>query len=126
VNEKAQYDRIMETDLFKEGINRLMEGAKKFRVALMCAEKDPATCHRTILICRALRALPLDIFHILEDGTLEKHPDLERRLLKMLKIPERQLFETLEDLIQRAYRIQGEKIAFYKKAAGEDEEANPS
>jgi uncharacterized protein (DUF488 family) len=88
--------------------------------------EDPATCHRTILICRTLRNLPLDIFHIREDGSLEKHADLERRLLKILKIPERQLFETPEDLIQNAYRIQGEKIAFSKKSSREEEGANPS
>lgn len=80
----------------------------------MCAEKDPATCHRTILICRNLRSRDIENKHILGDGTIENNIDFEQRLLDMLKIPQNDLFASREDLIERAYDIQGEKIAYVK------------
>jgi uncharacterized protein (DUF488 family) len=88
----------------------------------MCAEKDPLTCHRTILICRHIRSEALRIAHILEDGGIEGHGEAEKRLMKTLKIPALQLFETPENLIQHAYTIQGDKIA-YTPAAGVQEKA---
>lgn len=116
IDGKVQYDLIAKTSLFHHGISRLKEGMKSYRIALMCAEKDPVTCHRTILICRQLRADDIDIYHILEDGTLEKNRDSERRLMKMLKIPELQLFETPEELVAQAYRKQSEKIAYKQQS----------
>ncbi|MGB3268082.1 MAG: DUF488 domain-containing protein [Microcoleus sp.] len=78
---KALYDRIATTPLFYAGIQRLLKGAANYKISLMCAEKDPITCHRTILVCHKLKAFNLQIKHILSDGTLESHQDLEARLL---------------------------------------------
>src|SRR5260370_22847020 len=70
---KVQYDRLARTDLFRDGLDRIQEGAKKYRIALMCAEKDPLDCHRTILVARHLQALGFEVQHILADGGLESH-----------------------------------------------------
>ena len=78
---KALYQRIAATPLFSEGIQRLLKGAANYKISLMCAEKDPITCHRTILVCHKLKDLSLQIHHILSDGNLESHQDLEARLL---------------------------------------------
>ena len=108
---RVQYYKLAKKDLFQQGLNRLKEGMKSFRIAMMCAEKDPITCHRMILICQHLRSNEIEIKHILEDGSLEDNQDSERRLMQVLKIPELQLFESPEELIKRAYKIQGKKIA---------------
>jgi uncharacterized protein (DUF488 family) len=47
---QVQYDLLAQTDLFKRGIERVKEGARTYRIALMCAEKEPLECHRTILV----------------------------------------------------------------------------
>lgn len=78
---KALYQRIAATPLFSEGIQRLLKGAASYKISLMCAEKDPITCHRTILVCHNLKEFNLQINHILSDGSLESHQDLETRLL---------------------------------------------
>jgi hypothetical protein len=95
----------------------------------MCAEKDPITCHRAILICQYLRDFDLDIHHILSNGDLESHFQLEDRLLESLDLlpkPHVQLsifdevnnaINTLintprEELITRAYKQQGDKVAY--------------
>ena len=112
---------VNETNMIEEGIARIKKGVEMYRVAIMCAEKDPAICHRTILVCRHLRKEDFQISHILEDGSLEDNSDTERRLMKMLKIPERTLFDRPEDLVERAYDLQGERIAYNIKTENQDE-----
>jgi hypothetical protein len=51
-NGRVQYERVAPTALFAEGMRRLEDGANRYRVALMCAEKDPLACHRTLLVAR--------------------------------------------------------------------------
>ncbi|QTA93071.1 DUF488 domain-containing protein [Desulfonema magnum] len=114
-NGKVQYSKLAETDIFSKGIDRLKNGMKSYHIALMCSEKDPITCHRMILICRHLRSHDIEIQHILEDGRLENNRDSEKRLMEMLKIPPADLFDSEEDLIQRAYDKQSERIAYIIK-----------
>ena len=108
---KIDYTLLARTEKFQKGLARVQKGALSYKIALMCAEKDPMVCHRTILVCRHLKKAGLDIVHILENGGLESNGETERRLMKMLKIPELGLFDTPEDLVQRAYDIQGRRIA---------------
>jgi len=55
---QVQFDRLMTSNTFLQGIKRLQHGQRKgFRMALMCAEKDPATCHRSLLIGYALKRI---------------------------------------------------------------------
>ena len=111
VDGKVQYDCLAKTDLFHQGIQRLRKGMESYRIALMCAEKDPVTCHRTILVCRHLRKNGIRIRHILEDGSIEENDDSIKRLMRILKIQETNLFKNTEEIIQSAYDIQGKKIA---------------
>ncbi len=98
---------------FKDGLQRLLTGIGKYYIVLMCTEKEPLECHRTILICRYLKEHKLCIKHILEDGKIEEHHDTERRLVETLKI-EPTLFgsEKMEsDLIEQAYEQQSQNIS---------------
>src|ERR1051325_10744048 len=72
-NGQVQYDLLASTPLFKQGIDRIKDGARDYRVALMCAEKEPLECHRTILVARRLFEDGISITHILADGRLEEH-----------------------------------------------------
>ena len=74
----ARYERIAKTPAFQEGLERVRKGSRKLRLALMCAEKDPLECHRTILVCRQLKR-EANIAHILEDGAIEFHPSQPTR-----------------------------------------------
>ena len=112
VDGRVRYHALAETDLFKQGLQRLRKGMASYRIALMCAEKDPLFCHRTILVCRHIRDTDVRIRHILEDGTIEEHHDAIRRLMRTLKLQETNLFKRPEEIIEDAYDIQGEKIAY--------------
>ena len=116
-NGAIDFARLSQTDYFSEGLARVRKGMSQFNLALMCSEKDPIQCHRTILVCRYLRTKDTIIKHILEDGELEDNRDSERRLMDSLHIATIDLFKTPEDLVEEAYDKQGERIAFH-----EDEE----
>lgn len=136
VEGKALYENIAKTELFSQGVQRIIKGLEHYKIALMCAEKDPITCHRTILVCRRLKQFDLDIYHILNDGCLESHADLEERLLQVLGLSSLQLqqpqtiqlslFEdnaiasesvtkSRAELLSEAYQKQGYKIAYVKR-----------
>lgn len=123
VNGKALYGRIAATPAFARGLERVRQGAATERIALLCAEKDPITCHRTILVCRHLRAPNLAIGHILADGSLEAHAALEQRLLRLHGLDQLDLFNPrpLDRLIEEAYDRQGEQIAYTKEDGDSDE-----
>ncbi len=114
VDGKAQYSRLAKSEIFRSGLDRLRSGMKTYRISLMCSEKDPIACHRMILICRTLRSEPFEISHILEDGQTESLRESEQRLIKELKIAQLRLFERPEDLIERAYDTQAERIAYVR------------
>jgi uncharacterized protein (DUF488 family) len=109
---KARYSLIAKAPLFAQGLDRVRRGIERFRIALMCAEKDPLICHRAILVCRNLRDSVSPIQHIREDGRLESHDELESRLLAMAGLPEGDLFQSREELLEQAYDWQGERIAY--------------
>jgi uncharacterized protein (DUF488 family) len=108
---KVQYDRLAHTDLFRHGLERVQEGMKKYRLALMCAEKEPLECHRTILVARHLAAVGLDVRHIHADGRVESHADALSRLTRMLNLPEYDMFHSRDELLAESYRRQEERIA---------------
>ncbi len=110
---KVQYDRSARTELFRQGVERVLDGMRKgFRVALMCAEADPIECHRGILVARHLASLAIQVQHIHADGSLEGHAAAINRLADKLRLPERDLFRTREDVLEDAYRLQGDRIAY--------------
>jgi uncharacterized protein (DUF488 family) len=121
IDGKVQYDRLARTAVFQGGVERVAQGTAKHRIALMCAEKDPLACHRTILVCRHLVSRGVGVKHILEDGRLESHEDSMARLLSELGIAERDLFRSREDLVDEAYARRGEQIAYVEKVSASEE-----
>lgn len=141
VNGKASYEKIAATELFSQGIQRILKGSQNYKISLMCAEKDPITCHRAILVGQHLRDFELEIKHILSNGYLESHEQLEDRLLVLHGLnhsaldraapKQLSLFEELqlqkspieqfsrEDCLKQAYQQQGEQIAYV------DQKSNP-
>lgn len=111
-NGKVDYNLVAKSQNFLEGINRIKRGMEQFTLALMCAEKDPITCHRTILICRNIQSDNIEVNHILSNGEVENHKDTEKRLLKLFKLHHPDLFRTEQQRLDDAYARQGEKIAY--------------
>lgn len=117
--ERVVYQRVAASPKFLSGLERLRQGTREYRIALMCAEKEPLDCHRTILICRELRR-EFRIVHILFNGEAEEHSQTERRLVREMDVA-RTLFEpdlSYEELIQRAYDKRAGQIAYRASEEG--------
>ena len=109
---RIRYDRVATTESFKRGLARVVHGAAKHRIALMCAEKEPLDCHRTLLVARALDERGVDVAHIHAGGGLERHREAMDRLLGILNLPRDDLYRTREELIATAVSRQAERVAY--------------
>ena len=78
---RIRYDRVARQERFREGLERVESGVVEHRMALMCAEKEPLDCHRTLLVGQALHERGMEVAHIHADGGLEPHADAMDRLL---------------------------------------------
>lgn len=121
---KVQYDRLARRESFQNGLERVKNGLKHYRIALMCSEKEPIECHRMILVSRHLRQYAIEIRHILADGQSEANAETEKRLMRAVKIQQMTLFDDPENLVEQAYDRQGQKIAHRVKDLMEKEELN--
>lgn len=108
---RADYDLISLTSAFQSGMKRLRTGVEGFRVALMCSEREPLDCHRTVLVCRHAKPFA-DIFHIHADGSLESHADAEIRMQALFDADQKDLFLSPEQLLNLAYKRRGEQINY--------------
>lgn len=101
---------------FQLGIERVLRELDQNTVALMCAEEDPLTCHRFLMICPELVALGVEPRHIRKDGMIETQQAAEDRLLEahhFSDVTSQSLF--LADrtcALEDAYVAQAEKCAF--------------
>jgi hypothetical protein len=68
--DRVDYERVRATEVFQRGLDRLIEGGRKYVVAMMCGEADPLDCHRGLMITPALI-----------DGRVESTEEMEQRLL---------------------------------------------
>ena len=114
------FEAFIQSDNFLSGVKRLQKGIELGnRIVLMCAEKDPITCHRAIMVARGLKQHSIKVAHIRANGGLETHEALEERLVDMY-FPNRNqlsLFEqqSFDSYLQKAYREQNAKIGYVKK-----------
>jgi uncharacterized protein (DUF488 family) len=109
---KVDYELLARTGLFQSGLERVRKGTSTHRIALMCAEKEPLDCHRTILVSRKLAEQGVSVTHILADGTVESHDQAMSRLMQMVRVGENDLFRSSEDALREAYQKRGEEIAY--------------
>lgn len=91
------YENYMRTKEFKEGLENLIEIAKKKRTAIICAERFPWKCHRTF-VSQKLEEKGFEVIHIIEENKIwepkrepkEIKPTCQKeRFLKKLKFRKR-------------------------------------
>ncbi len=105
------FELFAQSSPFQEGIAKVVKGINTGYVfALMCSEKEPVTCHRTILVARAFSELDYEIKHILPDNGIKTQKAIEDELLALYP---RTLFddESIDD-VTLAYQKQNQKIGF--------------
>jgi uncharacterized protein (DUF488 family) len=75
------YAGYMETQEFRDALGELIDSASAKHTVLMCAERDPSRCHRS-LISDHLSARGIQVMHLIDDSTSWPHEfsPLARRL----------------------------------------------
>jgi uncharacterized protein (DUF488 family) len=114
---RVSYERLARTPLFQSGLDRVQQGARGFRIALMCSEKEPLECHRTLLVAKELAARGEPIQHIHADGRLEEHEAAMKRLFDLTSIPQDDLFCSHQELLAQALAKQERHVAYGDEAA---------
>jgi len=109
---RVQYARLARKPAFRRGVDRVIQEAARNRIALMCAEKEPLSCHRTILVAPALERRGVEIRHILADGILEPHDHVMQRLIDDLKLPAADLFRSRRALVTEALMRRAARIGY--------------
>jgi uncharacterized protein (DUF488 family) len=108
----ADYERMSRTVDFEKGMDRVVEGAKKYRIALMCSERDPLDCHRCLLVGRTLAQRGVRVNHILGDGGVVSHSEIEDKLLELSRRDTEDFFASRAERLAVAYRERARKVAF--------------
>lgn len=73
---KADYQAMQNKGSFQRGLKRLLKGIKKYRICVMCAEEDPSSCHRNLLVGWSLRREGVQILHIRGTGEIQTDEEL--------------------------------------------------
>ena len=115
---QVQFDRLRRGPDFLSGIARLRNGLSKgLKIALMCAEKDAAFCHRSLLVGHhLLHEENLEVQHLTFSGELESQTELEKRLISIHQL-EQDFFLAEGEQAAEAYRHQLIKHSFRKPGA---------
>ena len=115
----VDFSRVQQSFVFQQGVERIELGLmKNHRIALMCSEGDPLDCHRLGMVAAYFAAdMDVEVAHILRDGTLRAHADIETDLMKKYekKLPVPDLFNPNiddADRLRAAYRLQNKDIGW--------------
>ena len=126
-NEQVDFEKAVETPLFKKGVERVMKGLEK--IAFMCSEADPLECHRFSLVSRFFYDNGVDVQHILKDASLVSQADLEKEMIaSFLHSRKYHLSEvdylfgsyTEEEQRKDAYRLKNKEIGYRPKLQEEE------
>ena len=77
---KVDYRAMQQRASFREGLKWLVEELRKYRVCIMCAEEDPSSCHRHLLVGEGLRGGGVRILHIRGNGQIQTDDDLRKEI----------------------------------------------
>jgi uncharacterized protein (DUF488 family) len=112
----ANYDELAARPEFKDALGRLIASAADATLCLMCAEKEPLDCHRTVLVSRRLAERGVAIEHLLVDGRQEPHVAIEEKLLAASEPGGPDLFTPVEERATRLVRAYQARERAMKRA----------
>ena len=99
----ALYGPMSEEPGFQAAIQRLLNGANAHRLAVMCSEGNPHSCHRRLLVGRVLAANGVELRHILRDGSvaIERSVDVSAEPCQDSLFGEEELWRSTQSVSHR-------------------------
>ncbi|MCZ7583546.1 MAG: DUF488 domain-containing protein [Deltaproteobacteria bacterium] len=96
---RVRYYEVARSSAFLSGIDALLEEAGQRRAAMMCAEENPESCHRRLLIARVLQDRGVRIRHVRGDGRIQTEEELTAEIdAKNPKAKQLDLFGSPKDM----------------------------
>lgn len=114
----VDFDKFIKSAQFLEGVSKVKKGIERgYKFVLMCAEKDPIKCHRSIMLGKGFSENGFDVKHIVSKKELESQKELEERLLEMYHQDRFQLTlfggeQSDSELLADAYKKQNLTIGY--------------
>jgi len=117
------FEKFSLSDSFISGFNKLKASMEKdYTFVLMCSEKDPFECHRSIMVSRNFHTMGYQVNHLLQNGYAITQEEIEKRLLDKYFPNRAQLsLETVSDIstpeettdfLTQAYRKRNSEIGY--------------
>lgn len=112
------FEAFSSSEPFLNGVKKLCNSMEQnYTFALLCAEKDPICCHRTILVARAFFERGYNVVHLLANGKTVTQQEINAQLIEKYYPNRNQItfFETPQDdatLLKKAYKKQNEEIGY--------------
>ena len=112
----ADYELMAATADFDDDIDQVERIAEERVVCLLCSERQPEVCHRTLLVAEALVARDFSTHHILMTGDLEDHESLVGKLIVDYQMKSKSadlgMFPSQAETRRAALRWQAKRVAF--------------
>lgn len=134
---RVQYHLRAKSAQFRQGLERVRRGLAKYRVCLMCTEREPLDCHRSMLVAEELVKRGVPVAHILSGGAVESHENAIARLLAAPNGLQGSLFDFADSpalygadehrssLTAQAIQRQAERVAFVDESLAIQPEDGP-
>jgi len=71
IHQLSKQQGVTPKEIYEEAIQILLQLSLRDNLSLLCAEGDPANCHRQHIIAQTLLNSNAKVIHILKDGTLK-------------------------------------------------------
>ena len=118
-NGRVSWDKVARDESFQEAISSLEDLCEDGHiVAIVCSESNPLSCHRFGLISRTLDSEGMDVRHILGNGEVVSHEEMETRLVE--KYTRENKISCVctgmyKDQLEEAYRVMNEEHGYKPK-----------
>lgn len=117
----SDFEKVIDEEDFKNGINRLRIGCEKgYRIVLLGAMQDPIRCHRSILVGRELVKHGFTVKHILDDYSIAYQDDIEKSILEKYFEDRNQITidsllgtdKSEDEMVKEGYRMANKEIGY--------------
>ena len=122
---RIDWDALRDSPSYREGIDAVKALARDGHViAVVSSEGDPLTSHRFGTVARTLAEEDMKVLHILHNGEVVRHDELEGRLVEKYDrkgILAASVSGSYAEQLSEAYRILNEERGFKMKSPGKKE-----
>jgi len=109
-----EFDKFVKSKQFISGVNKVEKGISAgYTFVLLCAEKNPAVCHRTIMVAREFSKLGYQIIHLMPEGQNITQSEIEENLLDNYYSNSQQIsLFSRDEMINDAYAKRNAEIGY--------------